>query len=576
VSAPSAAGPGPAAPTASPAGPAAPRPRRWRPVAPAWLPTIRAQLILGVTAVHLMLVAGLTVEVVTRQRSFLTQQSREEAEGLARLLALNSSSWVLANDVAGLGEMVAALREHADLRYAVVASTGGQVLAHTDPGKVGLHLTDPQSLAVLQGPPLLQVVHADEALLDVAAPVFSSTGDCIAWVRIGEGQEAITRNLAAVRRDGLVLGLAAALLGAAFAAAVGFRLTTRTRHLLSISQGVRAGRTDLRANLGGGDELAQLGAGFDAMLDGIQARECENARLEAELLHAQRLESVGRLAGGVAHDFNNLLTAIVGNAELIRDQLPEGDLRTSAGEILEAGRRAAEVTRGLLAFSRKQLLSPARLDLREVVRGTDRLLARLIGEDIQVVLRTSEEALEVVGNRAQLEQVLMNLGTNARDAMPAGGTLTIEVSSAELPDAEVAARGLRSRRLALVAVRDTGCGMDPATRSRIFDPFFTTKEVGKGTGLGLSMAYGILRQHGGCIEVQSEPGRGTTFLLYLPLAPATGPDVAAVRSTPAPTDAPVRPVTAGAVGAVGVPGQETILLARVRGALDHRGRESGS
>ena len=519
-----------------------------------WTPGLQAQLILGVTAVHLLLVVAFTYDVVTRQRAFLAEQSREQVAGLARVLALNSSSWVLANDVVGLGEVVSAVRDQPHLRYAMVVDARGRVLAHTATEQVGRHLVDAPSRALLEGPPAPRVVHADEALLDVAAPVRSSTGACIGWVRVGQGQEAIAQSLAAVRRNGVLYGLAATALGALFAAMVAFRLSARIRHLLSVSQRVRDGRTDLRSGLDGRDELAELGAGFDAMLDGIQARERENARLEAELLHAQRLESVGRLAGGVAHDFNNLLTAIVGNAEALQQELPEGEQRESAREILEAGRRATEVTRGLLVFSRKQLVSPVRLDLRELVRGTERLLARLIGEDVEVVVQVPDAPLEITGNRGQLEQVLMNLATNARDAMPDGGTLTVEARKATLAEPEVRARGLGSGRLVVVTVRDTGVGMDAATRARIFDPFFTTKEVGKGTGLGLAMAYGIVRQHGGFIDVQSEPGRGTDFQIFLPLeAPGSA------LTTPAPAGLAEAPAVHGpARGAMGL---ETILLA---------------
>jgi signal transduction histidine kinase/CheY-like chemotaxis protein len=496
--------------------------------------SLRTQLIIGVTGIQLLLVAGFTTEVVMRQRAFLAGEALEQVEGLARLLALNSSSWVLADDGVGLGEVVSAHRAQPGLRYAMVVSPEGRVLAHTDVDRVGSHLVDPPSLAVLGGEARLQVVHSDEALLDVAAPVLSSTGACVAWVRIGQGQEGMTRNLAAVLRAGLIFGLVAMLLGAIFATAMASWLTSRIRGLLGVSQGVLAGRTDLRAWVRGGDEIAELGASFDAMLDGIQRREKENARLEAELTHSQRLESVGRLAGGVAHDFNNLLTAIVGNAELLQGALPEGPLRDGAREILDAGHRATEVTRGLLVFSRKQLKHPCRLDLREVVRATDKLLSRLIGEDIQVSLRVPEGPVEVLGNQGQIEQVLMNLATNARDAMPRGGKLTIEVSTIEFPETEVRARGLRGPGHVQVSVQDDGCGMDAETQARIFDPFFTTKEVGKGTGLGLSLAYGIVRQHGGFIEVTSAVGVGTTFRLYLPLAPAAGSEGAEAVSEPAP------------------------------------------
>ena len=332
-------------------------------------PGLRVQIILGVTVVHLLLVAAFTLEVVERQRAFLVRQSREQTAGLAQMVAVGSSSWLLANDVAGLGELVASLEHQPDLRYAMVVSSRGQVLAHTDRSRIGQYLRDPESLAMLAGEQVPRVVHADDSLLDVAEPVRSSTGEPVGWVRVGQGQESIGRNLATVRRNGLLYGLLATLLGVLFASVVGSRLSSRVRRLLAVSAGVRAGDVALRARLGGRDEIGQLGAGLDAMLDDVQAQERETSRLETELQHAQKLESVGRLAGGVAHDFNNLLTVIVGNAETLQQDLPEGEQRAGAAEIVEAANRATEVTRGLLAFSRKQLLSPVRLDLRELLQG---------------------------------------------------------------------------------------------------------------------------------------------------------------------------------------------------------------
>jgi len=416
----------------------------------------------------------------------------------------------------------------------------------------------------------------------VAAPVLSSSGEPVGWVRVGQGQESIGRSLAAVRRNGLLYGLLATLLGVVFASVVGSRLSSRVRRLLAVSQGVRAGDVALRARLGGQDEIGQLGAGLDAMLDDMQAQERETSRLEAELQHAQKLESIGRLAGGVAHDFNNLLTVIVGNAEALQQDLPEGEQRTSAGEIVEAAHRATEVTRGLLAFSRKQLLSPVRLDLRELLQGMQRLVTRLIGEDIEVEVRVADQPLEIIGNRGQIEQVIMNLATNARDAMRRGGKLTLEAGEVILPEAEVLRRGLAGGRMVLVSVRDTGMGMDATTQGRVFDPFFTTKEVGKGTGLGLSMAYGILRQHRGFIEVRSAPGKGATFLLYLPQAPPLVPGTAAVDEAatgaappepahPGPGAAEgrstARPQPAAPAGPAVAPSRGTILLAEDDAAL---------
>jgi two-component system cell cycle sensor histidine kinase/response regulator CckA len=249
--------------------------------------------------------------------------------------------------------------------------------------------------------------------------------------------------------------------------------------------------------------------------------------LQEQLSHVQRMESVGRLAGGVAHDFNNLLTVILGHLELLLADLPPYDtpLRSSLSEIKGAAERASNLTGQLLAFGRRQMLSMKPLNLNELILGFSGILRRLIGEDIQVVTKLGEDAEPVSADQSQMEQVLMNLAVNARDAMPLGGRLTIETSSAEFGSGEAGkALEVRPGRYSALFVGDTGIGMDQVTLGRIFDPFFTTKEVGKGTGLGLSTVYGIVKQHGGHIAVESEPGRGSTFRIYLPVAEAgSGP-----------------------------------------------------
>ena len=264
----------------------------------------------------------------------------------------------------------------------------------------------------------------------------------------------------------------------------------------------------------------------------------ERKRLEEQYRQTQRMEAVGQLAGGVAHDFNNLLTVITGYSDLLLQSLKDrtADQRR-VQEIQRAAARAASLTRQLLAFSRKQVLEPRVLDLDEVVQGMAPMLSRLLGE--HVTLRTPRaRALGCVkADRGQIEQVVMNLAINARDAMPEGGTLTIALSDVEL---DGAARGggtaLRSGRHVMLAVSDTGCGMDAATRARIFEPFFTTKEIGKGTGLGLATVYGIVQQSDGAIEVESEPGRGSTFRVCLPrvepLAESVDDDEGAAGAAP--------------------------------------------
>jgi CheY-like chemotaxis protein len=228
------------------------------------------------------------------------------------------------------------------------------------------------------------------------------------------------------------------------------------------------------------------------------------------------MEAIGRLAGGVAHDFNNLLTAITGYGDLLLESIGDADeQRADAEEIIRAAERAGGLTRQLLAFSRRQVLLPKVLDLNALVADVDRFLRRLIGENIELVTHLEGEIPHVKLDPSQLEQLVINLAVNARDAMPRGGRLTMKTSNLEIgPDGDPSHPGIAPARYVTLSVRDAGVGMTPHTMSKIFEPFFTTKEAGKGTGLGLAMVYGIVQQSGGDIRVESHPGKGSTFTIY--------------------------------------------------------------
>ncbi len=279
----------------------------------------------------------------------------------------------------------------------------------------------------------------------------------------------------------------------------------------------------------------------------------ERTRLELQLFQAQKMEAIGTLAAGIAHDFNNILTALVGYAALLKMQIKNATLLTYVDHILSASHKATDLVQNLLAFSKQQTISLKPTSLHSVIKGTEKLLKRLVTEDIAIKTLLAAEDITIMADATQIDQILFNLVTNARDAMPQGGTLTIETKAMELGDQFQRIHGYgKPGRYALLCISDTGVGMDTTTREKIFDPFFTTKEVGKGTGLGLSTVYGIVKQHNGYITVYSEPNRGTIFHIYLPVAVKIGKEE---NLAPAPTKG----------------GNETILIAEdneaVRGLM---------
>jgi two-component system cell cycle sensor histidine kinase/response regulator CckA len=308
----------------------------------------------------------------------------------------------------------------------------------------------------------------------------------------------------------------------------------RSRHLEGFAAYRRTGRrrinwhgTELVGRHSSGREIpievsfAEYGTGDDRRFTGVVRDVRRRRDLEEQLRQAQKMEALGQLAGGVAHDFNNILTAVYGFTDLVRGELPERDDRhEQLGYVIDAATRGRDLVAQLLAFGRRQMLNPELLDLNEVVASVEPMLRRLIGEHIEMTTKMGAAISPIEADRTQLGQVLLNLAVNARDAMPHGGRLTIETGAVEL-SADYAAEhaGVEPGRHTMLAVSDTGVGMDAATRSRIFEPFFTTKPIGQGTGLGLATVHGIVEQSGGKVWVYSEPNQGTTFKVYFPAVP---------------------------------------------------------
>jgi signal transduction histidine kinase len=383
------------------------------------------------------------------------------------------------------------------------------------------------------------------------------------FVVIEFSRQAVVSPATRFLRRTLIIGLVLLLIGVAATFWMSSSITRPLNSLTEVASAISGGDYSRKANIHRKDELGALASAFNIMvaqlgdshreLEGkVQQRtaeleaankqlehlshsnvlkrtEAEREKTEAidalriteeQLQQAQKLEAVGRLAGGIAHDFNNLLTAIIGYSDITLKRLPDADpLKNNIEEIKKASDRAAALTRQLLAFSRKQVLQPKVLDLNSVVSDLQKMLARMIGEDIELRTSLQPKLGSVKADPTQIEQVIMNLAINARDAMPKGGKVTIETANVTLDDAYARQHlAVTPGRYVMLAVADNGTGMNAETQRQIFEPFFTTKESGKGTGLGLSMVYGIVKQSGGNIWVYSEVGHGTTFKIYLPIA----------------------------------------------------------
>ena len=501
--------------------------------------SIRAKLILAISltsVVGLLLAsAGFVGYGVLAARNDLVR----DLDTLAGILGSNSTAALTFRDARSAGNVLAALRAKPHVVSAVIYTPEGMAFARFPKGSPAPSAPGPEGYR-FEGSHLVLVqrIRLDREVVGTIA----LTSD------LGELDLLLERYFFIV---GVLLLLSVS---------VALALSYRFQRIVSgpVGRMAEAARKvadtkdySVRVVREGNDELGYLASAINEMLSLIESRDEALRKAHDELEHrveartgelrreveerreaqealrqsdqqlrqAQKMEAIGLLAGGVAHDFNNLLTAIVGYAQLMLRRIdPRDPLCTNAQEILKAGRRATGLTRQLLAFSRKQVMEPRVIDLNDVVANMHKMLARLIGEDVELSAQPASDLGCVLADPGQIEQVIMNLAVNARDAVPQGGRLVIETANVEL-DENYADRhpGVRPCAHVMLAISDTGCGMDEATRLRIFEPFFTTKERGKGTGLGLSTVYGIVQQSGGTVWVYSEPGRGTTFKIYLPL-----------------------------------------------------------
>ena len=366
----------------------------------------------------------------------------------------------------------------------------------------------------------------NERFLAATEKLYTSPGFDVSLTVLKSFDQA-TAFLSSLNRVLIALGLIAILSGALFGFLISDSISKPLGKLVQGVQAIERGDFECPVPSAGKDEVGVVASAFERMRQSLRQGQEEQKLLEQRLRQAHKMEAVGRLAGGVAHDFNNLLTIIRGHADLLSDRAETDSEKKSVDQIQRAAGRAVGMTRQLLAFSRMQVLQPRVVDLNAIIAEMGKMLPRLIGEHIEYSFAPGSDLCSVEADPGQIEQVLMNLAVNARDAMPEGGKLHVRTANVEIGPAQTAKRpAMALGSYALISVTDTGHGMDEETKAHIFEPFFTTKEVGKGTGLGLATVYGIVKQSHGFIWVESQPGHGTTFEIFLPSTTAAPTSIA--------------------------------------------------
>ncbi|RNC67918.1 MAG: hybrid sensor histidine kinase/response regulator [Desulfuromonadales bacterium] len=481
-----------------------------------------------------------TILFFHQQRSTLEANIAGEGKLLARLLAHNSRLGVFAENGELLKDSIEGILQNDGVLFVSVISAEGKALREQPHKNM---LKTPERGFPHWSTRLERVKKATEPVMlegndifEFWAPVVSmslfpdaeslffgkeatTSGKTIGYVRIIVDKEPLRKKLEILLLTSVIMATGFLLLATILSYMIVRRITRPLERLTAEIKSLEQGGAFEPVPVQTRDEIGRLTSAFNHMAETLKKRDAEKEILAEELRHAQKMEAIGTLAGGVAHDFNNILTAIVGFGTLLQRSLkPDNPYRIYVDQILTAADRATTLVKRLLAFGRKQVIAPRPTNLNDIVKSIEKLLLRLVSEDIDFTLSLANEQLVCHVDSGQIDQILMNLVTNARDAMPGGGTISLSTASDFLDEGFFGpVEEIKPGRYAILTVSDTGTGMDEETRERIFDPFFTTKEVGKGTGLGLSMVYGIVKQHNGFITVDSELEKGTTLRIYLPI-----------------------------------------------------------
>lgn len=503
---------------------------------------LSARIFLAFSTLIIVVSLAFTIFFFRYQSRSLTEKTVSKGELLASLFAHNSQLGVFTENAALLKAPIDGILENREVLAVAVYSASGKTIAAQNRAGSGLSPGtaewDPRIGEMLNKNTSALHFRTDGHFIfwtrvDVASHAYVSQEDAvyfddqppkeneqaIGFVRLILDGHPLQKSLQGLLFDSILIGVAFLAVGSVIAYLIAGRVTRPLNRLIEGVNAFAKGECKLIA-VESDDEIGNLAAAFNEMVESVRKREGEKEELEEQLRHSQKMEAIGTMAGGIAHDFNNILTAIYGYGTLLLSRLDEGSKQWAyADQIIKSGERAANLTQRLLAYSRKQIISPRPIDLNEAVRNIEKMLTRLITEDIELQFCLGAENSTVMADLGQIDQVLLNLVTNARDAMPRGGTIRITTGVTTLEENFVMRHGQEPMgSYVMLTVGDNGVGMTEEIAGKIFDPYYTTKEVGKGTGLGLSVVFGIVKQHNGIIEVDTEIGKGALFRIYLPLS----------------------------------------------------------